>query len=169
MLSWVACKEMFTLEKNKMRLLTLFILSFSVFACTDTKKSFIEAISDKNPVDPSCDCQYFKEQNMPLYATNIAANQKNINFNCAQIEVAIAEKADVNGVPQGCEYLYTLQCVSSKSQQLILADQFRYSKNVNTSSTQSDFYKDLKENPKAIFEFSLNAQNQIIEIEKLEL
>lgn len=160
---------MLTLEKNKMRLFKLFILSFSLFACTDTKKSFIEAISNKNPVDPSCDCQYFKDQNMPLYATNIEVNQKNINFNCAQIEVAIAEKADVNGVPQGCEYLYDLKCVSAKSQRLILANKFTYSQNEKTSATQSDFYKDLKENPKAIFEFSLNIQNQIIEIKNLEL
>lgn len=151
-----------------MKYIVLFAATLFLISCKDTKKSVIETFSNKNPVDQSCECLYSKEDFVPLYATNLEINQKTISFNCAQLEVAIAEKADVNGVPQGCTNLYSLKCVSTKSQQLILNDSFTYSKSETSTDKQTDFFETQKQNPKAIYRFSLNNQNQIIEIEQLK-
>ena len=150
-----------------MKHILLFVTTFFTFSCNDTKKSVLNTFSNKNPVEQSCECEYYKDKSFPLYSTNLEINQKIVSFNCAELEVAIAEKADVNGVPQGCENLYSLKCVSAKSQQLTLNDNFTYSKSETSSDTQADFFKDLKENPKAIYKFSLNGKNQIIEIQRL--
>ena len=148
---------------------TLFLAStILLLGCTDTKKSVLKTFSDKNPVHQSCQCEYYKDKSFPLYATNLTVNQKTIRFNCAELEVAIAEKADLNGVPQGCVNLYSLKCVSAKSQQLTLNEKFTYSKSETSTGTQADFYKDQKDNPKAFYKFSLNDQNQIVDIQKIE-
>lgn len=139
-----------------------------LLGCTDTKKSVLKTFSAKNPVDQSCECEHYKDKSIPLYATNLEVNQKAISFNCAELEVAIAEKADINGVPQGCVNLYSLKCVSAKSQQLTLNDKFTYNKSETSTGTQPDFYKDQKDNPKAVYQFSLNEQNQIVDIQKIE-
>lgn len=120
-------------------------------------------------MEQSCECSYSKDKSYPLYATNLDINQKTIRFNYAELELVIAEKSDIDGVSQGCENLYSLKCVPAKSQQLTLNDQFTNSKSETSTDKQADFFEAQKQNPKAIYRFSLNDQNQIVEIEKLEL
>ncbi|GGG55744.1 hypothetical protein GCM10007332_16770 [Epilithonimonas arachidiradicis] len=106
-------------------------------------------------------------------AFEIKNNQGFINYNCAEVEIAIASITDSAG-DEVCENLVDVKCISNKTYSLKLASKLNYSsskfKEIN-STDESDkrfLMNELKANAKQIFELNINKQREIISIRKFE-
>ncbi|UQB68500.1 hypothetical protein [Epilithonimonas zeae] len=143
-------------------LLVLIIL----FSC----KKATEGISD-------CICMTKDTTDSIITITNpafeIKDNQGFINYNCAEVEIAIASVTDSTG-SEFCENLTDVKCISNKTYSLKLASKLDYTstkfKKIN-STDESDkrfLMNELKANAKQIFELNIDKQREIVSIRKFE-
>jgi len=143
----------------------LFVVIF-LFGC----KKAHEGISD-------CICVAKDTSDSIITITNpvfeIKDNQGFINYNCAEIEIAIASVTDSTG-NESCENLVDVKCISNKTYSLKLASKLNYSsskfKEIN-STDESDkrfLMNEIKAISKQIFELNIDKQREIVSIKKFE-
>lgn len=143
----------------------LFVLII-LFSC----KKASEGISD-------CICVAKQASDSLITITNpvfeIKDNQGFINYNCAEVEIAIASVTDSAG-DEVCENLVDFKCISNKTYSLKLANKLNYSsskfKEINSTeeSDKSFLMNELKANSKQIFELNIDKQREIVSIKKFE-
>lgn len=103
----------------------------------------------------------------------IKDNQGFINYNCAEVEIAIASVTDSAG-DESCENLVDIKCISNKTYSLKLASKLNYTSaifkeiNLTDESDKRFLMNELKANTKQIFELNIDKQREIVSIKNLK-
>lgn len=125
----------------------------------------------QNPFKKPCEC-YKTLQNDSIttfYVTNLSISNQEIQLNCADVEVAIAEMISKDG-NAFCTNLYHLKCVSSKNQNFHLNSDFYFVNEVPTDSllengnNKEALNIQLQNKKQALYEISLNEKREINQI-----
>lgn len=138
---------------------------------------FLSSCKKSHEETSDCICMAKDTTDSILTVTNpvfeIKDHQGFIDYNCAEVEIAIASVTDSTG-NEFCENLVDVKCVSNKTYSLKLASKLHYTstefKKINsTNEADKRFLIDeLKENSKQIFELNIDKQREIVSIRKLE-
>lgn len=143
--------------------LFIFILLFSC-------KKGQEGISD-------CMCVGKETSDSILTITNpifeIKDDHGSINYNCAEVEIAIASVTDSTG-NEFCKNLVDVKCISNKTYNLKLANKLSYTSakfvkiNTDNGSDKLFLMNELKENAKQVFRLNIDNKREVISITKIE-
>jgi|GEM_PF-2481804 len=149
-----------------MKISTFLFVFLFLFSC---KKEY-EGTSD-------CMCAGNETTDSIINITNPEVNFKDhqgiINYNCAEVEIAIASVTDSAG-NEFCENLVDVRCISNKTYKLKLANRLDYTSqkfveiNTDSKSDKAFLISEFKKNAKQIYRFDLDKKRQVVSITKIE-
>jgi len=144
-------------------------ISFFIFILFFSCKKKHDGISD-------CICIAKEGADSMITITNpvfdFKDNQGIINYNCAEVEIAIASVTDSAG-NESCKNLIDIKCISNQSYSLKLANKLNYTsakfKEINSSDESAKHFliNEFKENSQQIFEVNINKNKEIVAIKNL--